>query len=257
MIIRPLPPATITPESESPRPAAEVFTWLQKQAAPPHAIIYQFEHSQLAGQLAEALSPVVFGGLPQQVIQGIAQHDYGWQASDEAQMRSLHEIAPRPFPAMSTEETLPSWYASVAHARSLGELAYIVVSRHFTILAAGDESRAEFVRTETRLRKEIESGLSSRPEDLDRWTRAIGFCDLVSLYLCSGAQQAVQFPLAHLSDPASMNAPTTVLSWDEGAPKFSPPVFKPGTTAGLEARIYSGSAAELKPLHLEWFFPKG
>ncbi len=37
-------------------------------------------------------------------------------------------------------------------------------------------------------------------QEWERWTGAIGFCDLLSLYLCSGAADPVELPLGHPFD---------------------------------------------------------
>jgi hypothetical protein len=220
----------------------------------PYAIIFQAEHSNLAGQLTEALSEDVFGKLSPEVIQAAGQHDFGWQDSDESQIQALGQKSPRPFPDLSVEETLPSWRNSVAHAASVSPLVDALVSRHFTFLGSGDPGRAEFVRRETDRRCEIERNLPFSPADLDRWTAAVGFCDLLSLYLCCDSQQSVEFPFAHPADPAAVQAPKTTLSWVDGSPRFSSTVLKPDAHISLTVREYSGHGTELRPLTLQWSF---
>jgi hypothetical protein len=207
MILRSLPKPDDTPPSPSgPRAAWAVFLESQKRVKAPYAIIFQADHSKLAGDLAEALLPDAFGELPPEVIQAIAQHDFGWNAGDQSQIESFGQTSPRPFPSLSAEETLPSWHDSIAHARSLGPLVDVLVSRHFTLLGAGDPARANFVRIETERLREIERVLPYAPADLDRWTSAVGFCDLLSLYLCCGSRQSVQFLMAHPACPAASHA---------------------------------------------------
>ena len=203
-----------------PRPGWEVFLKTEKRVAAPLGIIFQAEHSMLAGQLASALLPDAFGELPPEVIQAISEHDFGWKHSDQAQMDSLDRSAPRPFPALSTEETLPSWTDSIAHGRSVGPLMYVLISRHFTMLGGGDPGRAEFVRAETERRREAEDGLDCSRSDLDRWMGALGFLDLLSLCLCCGCQDPVELPMAHPSDPASSQARNATLLWENGSPDF-------------------------------------
>lgn len=238
----------------APQPASAVFIETQKHVNIPYAIIFQAEHSRLAGDLAQALSEDAFGRLPPEVIQAAAQHDVGWNTSDQAQIESLGHTSPRPFPALSAGETLPSWRASVAHAACVAPLVDILVSRHFSLLGAGDADRADFVRTETERRGRIERMLPYRPEELDRWTGAVGFCDLLSLYLCCGSAQPVEFPLAHPADAAAAVAPRRILSWHNGSPRFSSPVLKRGTHVSLPVRRYGGHGTDLSPLTLEWSF---
>ena len=240
-----------------PKPGWEVFLNTEKQIVAPLAIIFQAEHSLLAGQLASALSRDAFGELPPEVTQAISEHDFGWKGSDQAQMESLDRSAPRPFPALSTQETLPSWTGSVEHGRSAGPLVYVLISRHFTMLGAGDPGRAEFVRAETERRKEAEQGLHCSRSDLDRWTGALGFLDLLSLCLCCGCQDPVELPMAHPADPASSSARKATLSWEKGSPRFTPPVIRPGAPVSLDVRSYRGQDAEVSPLRLDWSFANG
>ena len=229
----------------------------QKKLHVPYAIIRQASHSKLAGDLALLLRDDVFGALPSEVIRAISEHDWGWQESDELQMDKLGEHEPQPFPRLSVPETLPSWNESVAHARQLGALEYVIVSRHFTTLGASDEGRAAFVHTENQRRAEVEHELPYTAVELQRWTGAIGFCDLLSLYLCSGSKHPVEFPLAHPADPASSQAGKVTLSWENDSPRFSEPVLRAGETVSLDAERYAGSGTELTPLTLSWHFPVG
>ena len=253
MILRPLnAPAEPASENDEARPAWKVFMEREKHVAPPFGIIFQPEHSILAGHLAQSLLPGVFGELPPEVMQAISQHDFGWRKNDEA-----NKTNPRPFPDLSTDETLPSWYESIAQAKSIGPLGEVMVSRHFTTLGTADESRAEFVRTETERREKLERNLPYSATDLDRWTGAIGFCDLLSLYLCCGSQQSVELPLAHPANSSSAHARKTVLSWKNGSPQFSPPVLQPATRVSLDVLVMRDRGSALEQLHLAWEFPAG
>jgi hypothetical protein len=241
---------------EAPK-ASEVFIETQKHVTAPYAIIFQAEHSQLAGQLAAALSENTFGEISPEVIQAAGQHDFGWQASDEGQIQSLGQKSPRPFPDLSVEETLPSWRNSVAYAASITPLIDVLVSRHFSLLGGGDPGRQGFVRDETERRQDIERALPCSRFDLDRWTAAVGFCDLLSLYLCSGSRQTVELPFAHPASPIAAQASKTTLSWVDGSPCFSSPILKPGTQVLLTVREYSGRGTDLRPLTLQWSFDRG
>lgn len=257
MILRPLPHSSESaPHAPDIPPAAKVFMELQRHAKPPCAIIFQAEHSTLAGDLAEALWESTFGGLPSEVIQAIEQHDSGWNASDQAQLQSIGQINPRPFPCLSAEETLPSWRESLAHARTVSALVDVLVSRHFCLLGAGDPAHANFVREENERRSRIEPELLYPAADLNRWTAALGFCDLLSLYLCCGSERSVEFPLAHPAAPNAADAPKTTLTFHNRQPQFSSPVLRSGTHLSLTARQYDGRSTQLTPLPLKWYFDK-
>ena len=87
-------------------------------------------------------------------------------------------------------------------------LAGILTSRHFCLLAPreSDPYHAAFMEQENQRRAPQEAASSTLRTDLDRYTAALGFCDLLSLYLCSGITGAVRIPLAHPADPASQHA---------------------------------------------------
>lgn len=253
MILRALSTAH-SPAARDVEPAAHVFIELEKQTGPPCAIIFQAEHSNLAGELAKGLDYDAFGEFPVEVIQAAAEHDFGWAESDEQQMQSLGKKPPRPFPRLSVEETLPSWRESLDHARSISPLVYVLVSRHFTNLGAQDPGREEFVYKETARRTAVESEQGFPNEDLRRWAGAVGFCDLLSLYLCSGSRHAVEFPLAHPADAAAEYARKVTLRWVDGSPQFSSPVIRQGTHVSLDVRRYDGVGREVTPLQLDWTF---
>ncbi|MFL6416904.1 MAG: DUF3891 family protein [Bryobacteraceae bacterium] len=236
------------------KPASKVFIESQKEAPPPYAIVFQAEHSRLAGALASGLRDEVFGELPPEVIQAIGEHDYGWQASDQSQINSRSAQEPRPFPKLSTEETVPSWNESIGHAHQIGQLQYVMVSRHFTLLGAADPERADFAAGENRRRAEVEHSLAYSADDLNRWTAAIGFCDLLSLYLCSGSQAPVEFPLAHPANPRSSEARKVTLVWRGNSPQFSAPILKSDITASLNGSNYTRESPELTPVKVEWIF---
>lgn len=236
-------------------PGWDVFLPTQRDVQAPFGIVLQADHSILAGHLAQALRRDVFGDLPPEVVQAIGQHDFGWKASDEAQLNSLDKSRPRPFPALHVDETSPSWNASIEHARTLGPLSYVMVSRHCTLLGqSGDAAWAGFVREETERRSTVEGEFGWAPGDLDRWTGAMGFCDLLSLYLCCGTNRPVEFPLAHPADPASARAERVTLHWEDKTPVFSKPILKAGTRVSLPIQSYSGDDADLKSDQVEWQF---
>ncbi len=233
-------------------PAYQAFVRTQTVSPPPLEILFQSEHSRLAGALAQALLPDVFGELKPEVITAIAHHDYGWDASDQQQIDAIYDRAPRPFTEVSPEETLPCWIGSIAHGRRLGPLAGVLISRHCCLLGTGSGKHAEFVAEETARRREIEYALPYSPSDLDRWTAALGFCDLLSLYLCSGSQSSVTLPLAHPESDA--DRAEVALKWVGGRACLSKLILDPNAQFSAVGIKYSSSAVALEPLALHWTF---
>lgn len=256
MVLGYLPSASPPPATPGRQTSAfPAFAAAENNIRPPCAIIFQAEHATLAGLLAGAMLEDVFGTLSPEAIQAAGQHDFGWQASDTRQMEALGHTMPKPFLALGLDETLDSWHACITHAASVTPLVEVLVSRHFTMLGRTDPHRTEFVRVEDERRSRIEKRLAADPADLDRWTAAIGFCDLLSLYLCSGIRDRVEFPLAHPADPRASAAAKITLDWQDDAPRFSRPILKAGSEMKLMVRAYDGHGNRTAPLCLRWRFP--
>ncbi len=233
MILRSgLPPSPTPLPGGGQRPAYEVFVEHQNKVERGALPIPQSSHAHLAGQLAVALLPGIFGELPDEVIEAIRQHDYGWIATDLAEVKRGEEI--RPFPRLSAEEAIPAWDRTVRLAESVSPLIGVLVNRHFCLLSDDGNPLHQRFRTEAgERRRPIEASLGVAADDLDRWTAAMGVCDLLSLYLCSGCTEPVEFPFCHPADKAAIpQVGKTVLRWSGKHSRLEPPLFAPGTEVG-------------------------
>lgn len=232
--------------------APQAFLHTQKYSVPPVALISQSAHAQLSGDIADSLCADLFGELSFDVREAIRQHDSGWVKSDERQLSILGSRDPKPFPEISIEEAIQAWEQSIRNAEAISPLAMVLISRHFELLATDDLLHREFTERESKRRKIIETSLSVSSEDLIRWTGALGFCDLLSLYLCCGSRVPAIFPLCHPADPDADSATKVVASWWQTKVCFSSPVVKAGTHLSLQAILYRGRERETEPLLLEW-----
>ena len=235
------------------RSAREMMMEVQLDVKPPYAIVLQVAHSQLAGDLMQALRQDVFGAIPHDVVEAARQHDFGWTESDTDQLKRLGEHRPQPFSLVPDGVEISSWENSLRRTENAAPLVNILISRHFCFLSKDNPPHKEFLQRETRRRERIENSLGFSVEDLNRWTAALGFCDLLSLYLACGLTRQAEFPLSHPADPAAANAPKIVLFWKNGVPRFSPPVLQPHTFR-VEMKEYSGSGTELRENQVEWSF---
>jgi hypothetical protein len=238
------------------RPAQEVVIEVQSNVKPPHAIVLQMAHSQLTGQLAQALRTKLFGKIPADVVEAARQHDFGWIESDADQLEHLEEQRPKPYSLVPDEVEISSWRNSLRRTEKAAPLISILISRHFCFLSKDNPPHQEFLQQETRRRERIESSFGFSADDLSRWTAAVGFCDLLSLYLGCGSTEDAEFPLSHPADPAAAHAPKVILSWKDGAPAFTPPVLEPNRF-GVEIQEYSGVGTELLERRVEWNFLNG
>jgi hypothetical protein len=236
------------------RPAFQVFLEAEGQQTAPKAVILQAEHAKLAGEIARHLRKEVFGELPREVLEAIAEHDLGWAGSDQAQLDANARQPMRPFPRLLVEEIVPPWKESVRRAEASSALKGVLVSRHFCALAATDPARRPFAEEENPRRQCIESQLGAKAQDLDRWTAAMGFCDVVSLYLCCGSQEPVEVALAHPALPQGREAKCVFLEWVGGEPRFSSPIVKEGANVSVRALEPGAAGSEMRDTVIEWVF---
>jgi Protein of unknown function (DUF3891) len=209
----------------------------QQQARVPCLLVPQPAHAVLAGQLADALT--CFGELPPEIKRAIQMHDTGWASSDAQQIQRLRSggshaahATPVSFIAIPPAEAEEAWTASINTVETFSKPGAIVVSRHFILIAQNDQAHHQrFLQAE----KSRQQKLQGREEDLDRWTAALGFCDLVSLYLLCGLSGPVEFPLAHPSSPQAKNAPRVSMQAVGKKLRFTPEIVRPGCTLSIQA----------------------
>ncbi len=234
-------------EPSEPRAAVELFMESQKHAADRWGVVPQVNHSDLAGQLAKHLLFDAFGELPAEVVDAAARHDLGWKPSDDGQLAQLAVRAPIPFPAMPGEE-LAAWKLSIEIAESGSPLTQSLISRHFSALAQRPGPGHEaFLDEEVPRRTAIENRHGFKAEEMKRWAGALGFCDLVSLFLASGLCEPAWFPLTHPAYRDADKAPRVMLNLRDGKAQFSPVVFTPGAEVRFDALRLPGNLTDPAP----------
>lgn len=217
------------------------------------SIVLQTMHSKIAGDLARALLPQPFGPLPDEVLLAVSEHDLGWAQSDDQQIANILEEDPQPFPRVHPLVELQSWQRSVSCAFEKPLLTQVLIGRHLCAIAQRPTPlHAEFLQSASGRREEIEQQLCVAPEELRRWTDALGFCDLVSLYLCSGVTAPAEFPLAHPAETYAAQARTTVATWNDGTLRFSETLFQPGLLITGEILAFDPTERVLAPRPIEW-----
>jgi hypothetical protein len=185
--------------AESNQRSAASSVWAQIEAAQrdvhlPCLLIPQPAHAVLAGEIAGRLT--AFGELPPEIVRAIQMHDTGWAASDAQQIQRLRgegggKAVPVPFVAVPAAELIEAWTASIDMVESLTKVGALVVSRHFLHLAGQDKAKQKFVQHEKSRQQRLAS--HATPADLERWTAALQFCDVLSLYLVSGLAGPAEF----------------------------------------------------------------
>jgi hypothetical protein len=180
--------------------------------------ISQPAHAALAGRLARVLNGQLFDEVPEEVIETIESHDAGWSQIDLAALENAPQIPPISFVSASSVIAVQAWRRSIAEAETKSALSAYAVTSHFCLLAPRDEDAEHLFFLEEQQARVRRSALASKypVQDLERFVAFLGFCDLLSLHLCSGWPGDIKLPLAHPAHPSSKEARTTPVSIDEG-----------------------------------------
>jgi hypothetical protein len=204
MILRPLDP--IPAASADFLPAWNVVEQSQRKIAGDCWMITQPSHAALAGEFAARMAGVNLPNLDAPIIRAIALHDAGWGMPDAQaimQSRSVGQGAPKSFVACGVGEFVNAWEKSIDVAASASATGGFIVSRHFERIAkvnspksSQDDSPAmeSFLQNEAARQAKLAARQEHTPEELESLTDVLQFCDLLSLYVCCGAQQNVEFP---------------------------------------------------------------
>jgi hypothetical protein len=204
MILRPLD--SIPATSADFLPAWGVVEQSQRQIADGCWMITQPSHAALAGEFAAQMTGGNLPTLDAPVIRAIALHDAGWGMPDAQaimQSRSIGQGAPKSFVVCGVGQFVDAWEKSIDVAASASATGGYIVSRHFERIAKANSSKTSenahptmesFLQSEAARQAKLAAKQEHTPEELEALTDVLQFCDLLSLYVCCGARQNVEFP---------------------------------------------------------------
>jgi uncharacterized protein DUF3891 len=242
MILRPLEPASAA--SQDLLPAWQVVERIQKQTCESCWMITQPSHAALSGELAANFSMPALPSVDQQLARAIALHDAGWGMADAQaiqQSRTKRPSSPESFIEMPVPRFVAAWQKSIETAQSVSPAGGYIVSRHFYRLAGhrigsvqdtkADRQKLEtFMASESQRQKTLALAASMSHEQLELLTDLLQFCDLLSLYICSGARDNVIFP--------EWFGVQVRITNKEDSLKLEPAIIKPDTTFAIAALRY-------------------
>jgi hypothetical protein len=232
--------------------AWQVVERRQKQAAEQWLLITQADHAVLAGDLAARIDHPSFPALSSDVLRAISLHDAGWTRFDGAlrtENPNSSAISPRirdgrpvSFLDTSPVQFLSAWTQSITATEQTSALGASIVSEHFcrlarTRLQSRSDHHEDTVRLENFLRCEMERQgklLDRQNVPLQRLrllTDALQFCDLLSLYLCCGADEPVEFP-------QEIGGATVRVRKRGEVYEFAPTIFGAGASLGVATHRY-------------------
>jgi hypothetical protein len=243
MILRPLNEAAAAAASANHQylPAWPVVERSQREKYEQCWMITQPSHAALAGEFSARLSFPDGPRLDQDLIRAIALHDAGWGVPDAqaiARSRSAQHEPPRSFLEAEVAVLLEAWTRSIETAQPVCAAGGYMVSRHFQriaerrMAAAVDSERdrkklQEFAAHEAQRQKRLSAKQQRSLEELESLTDLLQFCDLLSLYVCSGARGSAEFP-----EYFGCKLRLTV---EAGGYKLDPSVIEPGAEFSVAA----------------------
>jgi hypothetical protein len=224
----------------------------QRQLPLPCLLVPQPAHAVLAGEIAGDLT--CFGQVPPEIVRAIQMHDTGWAASDAHQIQRLRapnagDQLPVSFLRIAPRDAEEAWTASIEAVAAFSVLGAKVVSRHFTLLAQHDPVQH---------RRFLDGPKASKAElskEIEGWTAALGFCDLLSLYLVCGLTGEVEFPLAHPASPHAKNARRVKMQLQGEQIRFPPEAAPVGKTWTIHALRHPVPAHGPRTETLTWTVP--
>jgi len=262
MVLRPLDfsPETASTTRTGSNPGEWISPWAaverkQKQQAEEWFLIAQPDHAALAGDVAALLDSPLLPTLDAQVVQAIALHDSGWALFDGGERGTGRELEvslkdpqvdrngrPLSFLEVKTPEFLVAWRESIRRAAQTSDTAGILVSEHFCRIARfGLENRVNtaeevagvqhFLSEEADRQKHLRGQVSWSAEELRVLVDVLQFCDLLSLYLCCGSREDVEFP-------QRFSGKAVRASWPGDALRIEPTLIRDGASLGITARRY-------------------
>jgi hypothetical protein len=238
MILRPLQPAAALDDKVS--SAWQVVERSQKQQYDSCWLVTQPSHAALSGEIATRITAPQFPKVDEQIVRAIALHDAGWGIPDAQAItgsRAVKARCPKSFLDATVDEYLEAWTQSVEVAQKVSPAGGYIVSRHFWRIAepraktegsAPDRKKLEkFLQQEAQRQKKLAAKEDRSGGELERLTDLLQFCDLLSLYICCGAQGTVTFP-------AYCGIAIKLVAEPEGY-RFEPPIVEPGSQFSFAA----------------------
>ncbi len=243
MVLYPLEPRDARSQ-ESPIPAWDAIERTQTREATAWWLIAQPDHAALAGDLASRISSPDFPKLDADVLRAISVHDDGWAQFDaEAKDGSKAGKSNRPlsFLQVSIPDFVRAWRGSIERAEQIAPIAGILVSEHFCRLARARLPSGEppenyrmihdFLGGESERQRQLLRKQRHPADEIERLVDVLQFFDLLSLYLCCGSQEDVEFP-------QEFNSRRIRLLRQGELCRIQPPLFGRGVSLAVEARRY-------------------
>jgi len=238
--------------------AWEAVARTQRATSAKYHLVRQPDHARLSGKLAAQFAIVGSPILDDDIVRGITLHDEGWSDFDVG-LERLHatpvrysdttvslnpEGKPLSFLEIKAGDFLHAWRGSIAAAEAVAPIAGLIVSGHFRRIGqfgmttgtySNDDAEhvREFIAREDEREQRLLRLQGRSEREVEYWTDVLQFCDLLSLYLCCGAQESVEFP-----QRIGPKGETIRLQVEDDVNVLSPSPFARELKCSLEARPF-------------------
>jgi Protein of unknown function (DUF3891) len=251
--------------------AWEAIVRAEKAISTNYHLVRQPDHARLSGEIAGQLSIAGAPVVDDDTVRGISLHDEGWSDFDCGRERlqatpasySKTNIAlsatsrPLSFLEIKATDFLRAWTASIEVAEAVASIAGLMVSGHFRRIGQFGMNTGTYSEEDTQRVREFLAREEERERKLLRlqgrgvkevqyWIDVLQFCDLLSLYLCCGSEESVEFP-----QRIAPKGETIRLRVKEGVNVLSPSPFAREAKFSLEAQLYPVED-EISSAKLNW-----
>ncbi len=191
-------------------PAWVAVAQRQKQCAESWWLISQPDHAGLSGDIAANFISPEFPKITPQIARCVGLHDAGWamfepERDPGAPPMIGDDWKPRAFMEFGPAEFIPAWTGSIERAEHECPAGGVMVSMHFAALARfrqreqmdsdPDAQRVtDFLEREAARQERLKRAGGISDAEAADLLKVLQFCDVLSLYLCSGATEDVEFP---------------------------------------------------------------
>jgi hypothetical protein len=199
--------------------AWEAVARAENTSSAKYYLVRQPDHARVSGKIVRHFAIAGAPPVDDDIVRGISLHDEGWAAFDEGRERlqatpatySDKNVAlnaegrPLSFLEIKAGDFLRAWRGSIDSAEAVALIAALIVSGHFSRLGKFGISMAAYPEDDARSVREFLASEEQRQcrllrqqnrgeSEVQYWTDVLQFCDLLSLYLCCGSQESVEFP---------------------------------------------------------------
>jgi hypothetical protein len=256
--------------------AWEAVARAEKTRSAKYHLVRQPDHARVSGEIVQHLAIAGAPPVDDDIVRGISLHDEGWAAFDEGRER-LHatpanyssanialdrEGRPLAFLDIKAGDFLRAWGGSIDSAEAVAPIAALIVSGHFCRLGKFGISMAAYSKDDAQSVREFLASeeqrqcrllnLQRRAEsEVQYWTDVLQFCDLLSLYLCCGSEESVEFP-----QRIGPNGETVRLQVKDGVNVLTPSPFAKEIRLSAEALKYPSKKVNSMDL-LPWRLREG